>query len=111
MAKDATEGEGLVPKDPEGGEGAQPNDPKSAGGTAGGEGESARPKDPEGATVNRSKYDADVRRRDKEIASLREQLKALNDGKAAAGDEAALDYQSERHCSKTRRPSFATASG
>lgn len=45
-------------------------------------------KDPSGSsTVNRSKYDADIHRRDKTIAELKKQLAELTEGKAAAGDE------------------------
>ncbi len=47
-------------------------------------------KDPSGSSmVNRSKYDADIRRRDKTIAELKKQLAELTEGKAAAGDETA----------------------
>ena len=91
MLEDPTKGEDKT-KDPEGGEGADPKDPQT-GATAGTEppaGEGADPKDPSGSSmVNRSKYDADIRRRDKAIAELKKQLAELTEGKAAAGDETA----------------------
>ena len=91
MLEDPTKGEDNT-KDPEGGEGQDPKDPQT-GATAGTEppaGEGADPKDPSGSSmVNRSKYDADIRRRDKAIAELKKQLAELTEGKAAAGDETA----------------------
>lgn len=72
-----TEGEAGKAKDPEGGEGATPNDPqKDPTPNEGGKGEGATPNDPKAqeGTVNRSQYDADIRRRDKEIAELKRQL-------------------------------------
>lgn len=51
MLEDHTKGEDNT-KDPEGGEGQDPKDPGGS------------------STVNRSKYDADIRRRDKTIAEL-----------------------------------------
>ena len=59
-------GEGAEPKDPQ--QDPRPND--------GGAGEGGKPKDPEPkeGAVNRSQYEADIRRRDKEIAELKRQL-------------------------------------
>ena len=86
---DPTKGEGNEPQDPKGGEeqshdpqeGQRPQDPKP--------GEGGKPQDPdggEGNTVNAHKYERDMANKDKEIESLRAQLKELTDAKAASGD-------------------------
>ena len=91
---DPTKGEGNEPQDPKGGEGGEPQDPQQAGQQPQDPkpGEGSEPQDPgtgEGNTVNRHKYDRDIANKDKEIASLKAQLKELNDAKAANGDQAA----------------------
>ncbi len=68
MLEDPTKGEDNT-KDPDGGEGQDPKTPSGS------------------STANRSKYDADIHRRDKTIAELKKQLAELTEGKAAAGDE------------------------
>ncbi|MBR2683529.1 MAG: hypothetical protein IKG69_03840 [Atopobiaceae bacterium] len=90
---DPTKGEGGEPQDPKGGEanaqdpqqsGQQPQDPKP--------GEGGKPQDPdggEGNTVNAHKYERDMANKDKEIESLKAQLKELTDAKAASGDQTA----------------------
>lgn len=91
---DPTKGEGGEPQDPKGGEGNEPQDPQQAGQRPQDpkQGEGNEPQDPgtgEGNTVNRHKYDRDIANKDKEIASLKAQLKELNDARAANGDQTA----------------------
>lgn len=93
MAEFNPEGETQV-NDPEGGEGVEPNDPQNAAATAANdpEGAEGKPNDArqgEAGTVSLSKHNADIRRRDKEIAELKEQLKAISDSKASEGSESA----------------------
>ena len=89
----STEGEDGKPQDPKAGEGASPQDPEQdPKPQEGADGEGGKPQDPdthEGDAVNRHQYDRDIERRDKEIAELREQVKAQNDAKAASGDATA----------------------
>lgn len=88
---DPTKGE-VDTQDPEGGE-EQSHDPQKEGqqpqDTGSGEEQSHDTGTGEGNTVNRHKYDRDIANKDKEIASLKAQLKELNDAKAADGDQTA----------------------
>ena len=88
---DPTKGE-VDTQDPEGGE-EQSQDPQKEGqqpqDTGSGEEQSQDPGTGEGNIVNRHKYDRDIANKDKEIASLKAQLKELNDARAASGDQTA----------------------
>lgn len=87
---DQTKGEVDNTQDPEGGE-AKAQDPQGGQNkpqdTGGGEG--GKPQDTgagEGNTVNAHKYERDMANKDKEIESLKAQIKELTDSKAASGD-------------------------
>lgn len=89
---DQTEGEAQA-QDPKGGEGGTSQDPQADHKPQDtGTGEGGGPQDTgggEGNTVNAHKYERDMANKDKEIESLKAQLKELTDAKAANGDQTA----------------------